>query len=134
MAGLDRSGLKESYLRVLSEGEVERIHQGSMKILAGTGVVINHSEVRALLDDAGCQIDHATGLTKIPPTTPYNTIDGSCSAADCSAGPPATPGNEMAQPRCGSGRVRWLRGFWRSTSRLRWTGRPAGGSRLLCPR
>ncbi len=66
MAGLERSGLKRSYLQMLSEDEVEHIHQGSMKILAETGVVVHHDEVRKLLEGAGCRVDHTTGLAKIP--------------------------------------------------------------------
>lgn len=66
MAGLDRTGLKGSYLPALTADEVERIHRGSMKILADTGVIVKHPGIRELLGGSGCQVDHITGLTKIP--------------------------------------------------------------------
>lgn len=67
MAGLDRGRRKGNYLRALTEDEVERIHQGSMRMLEEIGVVVDHGEIQSLLEQAGCRIDHGSGLTKIPP-------------------------------------------------------------------
>jgi trimethylamine--corrinoid protein Co-methyltransferase len=55
-------------LRTLTEeDEVERIHQGSARVLEEIGIVVDHSEIRSLLEQAGCRIDHDSGLTKFPP-------------------------------------------------------------------
>jgi len=67
MAGLDRGRRKGNYLRALTEDEVERIHQGSMRMLEEIGVVVDHGEIQSLLEQEGCRIDHGSGLTKIPP-------------------------------------------------------------------
>ncbi len=58
---------KDTYLRALTEDEVGRIHQGSMRVLEEIGVVVDHGETRSLLEQAGCRVDPASGLTKFPP-------------------------------------------------------------------
>ena len=61
MPGLDRAGLKGSYLCALTENDVERIHDGALRILAQTGIVIHDENVLTLLDEAGCQVNHENG-------------------------------------------------------------------------
>jgi len=57
---------EDTYLRTLTEDEAERIHQGSMWVLEEVGIVVEHGEIRSLLEQAGCQVDPASGLTKLP--------------------------------------------------------------------
>jgi trimethylamine--corrinoid protein Co-methyltransferase len=66
MPGFDRPGLKGTYLRVLAENEVERIHDGALQILAETGIVIHDNEVLTLLDEAGCPISYEDRRARIP--------------------------------------------------------------------
>jgi trimethylamine--corrinoid protein Co-methyltransferase len=54
-------------LRTLTEDEVERIHQGSTRVLEEIGIVVDHGEIWSLLEQAGCRIDPGSGLTKFPP-------------------------------------------------------------------
>ena len=64
MAGFWRKG---NCLQPLSADEVERIHTGSLEILAETGMVIRDREIVQLLQEAGCQADPGRGLVKISP-------------------------------------------------------------------
>jgi trimethylamine--corrinoid protein Co-methyltransferase len=57
MPGFDRTGLKNTFLSLLSESEVERIHQGAFQVLTRTGLAIHDDRVVALLAKAGCQVD-----------------------------------------------------------------------------
>jgi trimethylamine--corrinoid protein Co-methyltransferase len=53
-------------IRVLSEKEIQTIHQGSLKILRDTGVMVHHEEVLALLDGAGAQVDRIGRIARLP--------------------------------------------------------------------
>jgi trimethylamine--corrinoid protein Co-methyltransferase len=64
--GLDRAGLKGSYLCALTDNEGERIHDGALQILAQTGIVIHDDDVLTLLDEAGCQVDRKDRRAYIP--------------------------------------------------------------------
>lgn len=66
MSGLDRIGLKGVCLCALTEGEAERIHDGALRILAHTGIVIHSDEVLILLDEAGCQVNREDCHAHIP--------------------------------------------------------------------
>ena len=66
MPGFERIGLKGTYLCVLAENEVERIHDGALQVLAQTGIIIHDNEVLALLDEAGCPISREDRLARIP--------------------------------------------------------------------
>ena len=66
MPGLDRTGLKGVYLCVVTESEVERIHDGALRILAQTGIVIHDDDVLTLLDEAGCQVNREGRRAHIP--------------------------------------------------------------------
>jgi trimethylamine:corrinoid methyltransferase-like protein len=45
------------YIQVLSEQEMQAVHEASMAILRDTGVLISHGEVIGLLAEAGAQVD-----------------------------------------------------------------------------
>ncbi len=57
MPGIVRTGLKDSYLRLLSDDEVEQIHQGSLQLLAKTGLIIHDEQMLALLAGLGGRVD-----------------------------------------------------------------------------
>ncbi|MBC7224957.1 MAG: trimethylamine methyltransferase family protein, partial [Anaerolineae bacterium] len=56
-SGIHRSGLKGSYLSLLSDEEVEQVHRGALHILARTGLAVHDESLLVLLDDAGCRVD-----------------------------------------------------------------------------
>jgi trimethylamine--corrinoid protein Co-methyltransferase len=66
MTGFDRTGLKGTYLCVLAEHEVERIHNGALQVLAQTGIVIHDEYVLSLLDKAGCRVNRGDRRVRIP--------------------------------------------------------------------
>ena len=51
--------------RVLTRGQMDQIHDASMKILEQTGVRVDNSEARALLEDAGAFVS-GDGMVRIP--------------------------------------------------------------------
>lgn len=63
MAGFERKG---NCLQPLSPDEVERIHAGSLEVLAEAGMLIRDGEIVQLLQEAGCWTDPSRGLVKIP--------------------------------------------------------------------
>jgi trimethylamine--corrinoid protein Co-methyltransferase len=66
MPGVERTGLKGSYLCVLNENEVERIHDGALQTLAQTGITIHDDDVLTLLDEAGCRVSREGRHAHIP--------------------------------------------------------------------
>ncbi len=60
MSGLVRTGLKDGYLRLLNEGEVEQIHQAALRLLAETGLIIHDEPMLALLAGLGGQVNRET--------------------------------------------------------------------------
>lgn len=61
MSGLNRTGRKRSFLRALTESEIDLIHDGALQILAQTGVVVHDDEVLVILEEAGYRARY-TGL------------------------------------------------------------------------
>lgn len=51
--------------RILTRGQMDEIHDASMKVLAQTGVRVDHGEARALLQDAGAYVS-SNGRVRIP--------------------------------------------------------------------
>jgi len=56
MPGIGRQGLRAGFFSLLTSGDVERIHDGALQVLAQTGVVILHRPTLALLESAGCRV------------------------------------------------------------------------------
>ncbi len=54
MTGIDRTGIKGGHTCVLTENDVEQIHNGALQVLAHTGIIIHDDNVLALLGKAGC--------------------------------------------------------------------------------
>jgi trimethylamine--corrinoid protein Co-methyltransferase len=57
----------ESCPKYLSDSEVEKIHEQSLKILQNTGIEVNHAEALKMLEKEGARVDHQTRNVKIPP-------------------------------------------------------------------
>ena len=53
--------------KYLSDSEVEKIHEQSLKILQDTGIEVNHAAAIKMLEKEGARVDHQTRNVKIPP-------------------------------------------------------------------
>jgi trimethylamine--corrinoid protein Co-methyltransferase len=54
-------------VEVLSQSELEQVHDCSLRILMHTGLRVESSRARKILGDAGAQIDENKHLVRIPP-------------------------------------------------------------------
>jgi trimethylamine--corrinoid protein Co-methyltransferase len=54
-------------LRLLTEGEVERIHQGALDVLEVTGVRVDSERARKIYEKGGCVVDHEDRRVRFPP-------------------------------------------------------------------
>jgi trimethylamine--corrinoid protein Co-methyltransferase len=61
--GLERVGLRGTYLGFLAGDEVERIHAGALQILARTGVIVHDDAIVAMLHGAGSTVDGRCRVT-----------------------------------------------------------------------
>ncbi len=66
MTGIDRKGIKNHSLSVLSGTEVERIHEAALGVLAKTGIVIQDDQTLSRLDEAGCRVNYKDLCAWIP--------------------------------------------------------------------
>jgi len=62
-------------IQVLSEQEIQAIHDASMAILRDTGILVPHDEVLALLAGAGACVDRAHKLARLPERLVMDCID-----------------------------------------------------------
>ncbi|MBN2269501.1 MAG: trimethylamine methyltransferase family protein, partial [Sedimentisphaerales bacterium] len=53
-------------VEVLSEKEIQTIHDGTMKILRDTGVMVHHDEALCLLVRAGAKVDKDSRIARLP--------------------------------------------------------------------
>ena len=51
---------------ILSQDEVERIHQGSLEVLSETGMTVSHERSLKILEKGGCIVDFETKRVKFP--------------------------------------------------------------------
>lgn len=56
----------EKPLEFLSPEKIERIHKGSLELLAETGMTIAHTGCRKILASGGCEVDHETERVRFP--------------------------------------------------------------------
>ena len=52
--------------QILSDGDLNRIHWGTLHVLEKVGVQVDSVACRKLLKDNGCEVDEKTRITKIP--------------------------------------------------------------------
>jgi trimethylamine--corrinoid protein Co-methyltransferase len=60
--------MKLDRLEVLSESEVQQIHQQSLEILEKTGIRVTLKKMRNLLAERGCKVDESSKIVKFPAT------------------------------------------------------------------
>jgi len=66
MSGIGRKGLREGFLSLLTEADVEQIHEGALQVLARTGIVVHQESVLSLLGEAGCRVAHEGRRVHLP--------------------------------------------------------------------
>lgn len=59
--------MKSSRYQVLSQTEIEQIHQHSLEILDEVGIRVEVRKMREMLQDCGCGVDDAAKVVKFPP-------------------------------------------------------------------
>ena len=59
--------MKLKRLEVLSQDEVNQIHQHTLEILEKTGIRVTLKKMRELLADRGCNVDESSKIVKFPP-------------------------------------------------------------------
>lgn len=55
-------------IRVLTQAQIDKIHDASLALLSAPGVRIPHPDVRQLFGEAGAEVDEETKVVKIPET------------------------------------------------------------------
>jgi trimethylamine--corrinoid protein Co-methyltransferase len=58
--------MKSSRYQVLSQSEIERIHQHTLEILEDVGIKVEVKKMREMLSDLGCSADESTKVVKFP--------------------------------------------------------------------
>jgi trimethylamine--corrinoid protein Co-methyltransferase len=53
-------------ISLLSDAQIQRLHEASLRILATVGVHVPHEEMLRLLAEAGAEVDYCTQLAKLP--------------------------------------------------------------------
>lgn len=61
-----RQGINGGQLQLLTDEQVEKIHNGALRILEETGLKVESEEALDLLDEAGASVDRETELVKFP--------------------------------------------------------------------
>lgn len=56
----------ETALRVLSDSEIEQVHERTCSLLAATGVRVDTARGRKILKKAGADVDNKTGIVRFP--------------------------------------------------------------------
>lgn len=64
-----------SFLRFLSHEDVARVHEETLTILASTGIRVTHEGCRAMLAEAGAEVDPHTPAVRIPPELAEDSME-----------------------------------------------------------
>ena len=59
--------MSELVLRVLSDSEIEKLHEKTLELFENIGVHIGHEEALGILRKAGARVDEASGRVRFPP-------------------------------------------------------------------
>lgn len=57
---------KGGQLRILSDKQVEDLHQATVEVLEAVGIKVQHEKALALLDSCGCKVDFDQQVARIP--------------------------------------------------------------------
>jgi len=67
--------LRGGQYQILSQEEVERIHNASLQILKRTGIKSRQQEILQIFSDAGAEVDFEQGRVRIPPSLVEDAIN-----------------------------------------------------------
>ena len=56
----------ETALRVLSDNEIEQVHERTLSLLATTGVRVDTEHGRKILKEAGADVDSGANIVRFP--------------------------------------------------------------------
>jgi trimethylamine--corrinoid protein Co-methyltransferase len=62
-----RKGLSGGQYKPLTEEDIVKIHETSMRVFAEIGIQINFDEARGLFRDAGAEVEESSRVVKVPP-------------------------------------------------------------------
>jgi len=62
-------------LTVLSDRQIQRLHEASLRILSTIGVHMPHGEMRGLFRNAGADVNDPDGIVKIPEDLIYSSLE-----------------------------------------------------------
>ena len=62
-----RRGLSGGQYRPLTEEDIAKIHETSMRVFAEIGVQVNYSEARELFKNAGAEVEESSRVVKVSP-------------------------------------------------------------------
>ena len=60
------SNIGKEWIKILSDVDIEMIHEQSLSVLEETGIAVEHEACLKLLEAAGARVDHQTKRVKIP--------------------------------------------------------------------
>ena len=63
-----REGIQGGQLQLLSDEQVEGIHEGALEILERIGLMVESEEVHDMLEEAGADVDREEEIVKFPPS------------------------------------------------------------------
>lgn len=63
---MDVWNLKGGQLKILTQNEIEEIHQRALDVLQEVGCYFEHEEALALFEKHGAMVDHSTGIVRLP--------------------------------------------------------------------
>ena len=68
-------------LRVLSDAEIEKVHEKTLEVFEKVGVKITHDETLGKLKRAGARVDEASGIVRFPPRFVAELLEAAPSVA-----------------------------------------------------
>ena len=73
---MGRKGLEQKfkYLEIMSESDIENIHEATMKVLDTTGILIKNEEMLNFLKDNGCNVDFESERVRFPERIVIETL------------------------------------------------------------
>lgn len=63
---IGRTGIRNGFLSVLSDDDVERIHLGALQVLSRTGIIVRDEAMLRRLGEAGCYLGPEAARCRIP--------------------------------------------------------------------
>jgi hypothetical protein len=98
-------------VRALEEREIEQIHLAMMSILSGTGLAVEHAEIREAYARYGARVDHQTERVWIP-TEVINRFLDETQRLDLSPATPTSLAHSLFSPPLPGRDAKCVNPFW----------------------